>query len=123
MHETHDEASDVFQGRAGVRRNRASVRRTLAGAGGALARFRPKIARGFATIHPFRPTLTLAKNETKLIRPATLQENSDALAAIEGFKTPACKPANDKFTIDKLQTAARAVTDLRKIEMQKQDAA
>lgn len=62
----------------------------------------------------------MAKDETKRIRPITLQEDRDALSAIKGFNSPAYKPSNDKYTLDKLQAAQGAVVSAREIEVQKQ---
>lgn len=65
----------------------------------------------------------MAKDETKRIRPAILQEDRDAHSAIKGFKDPVYKPANDNFTVAKLQAAQDAVVAAREIEVQKQNEA
>lgn len=62
----------------------------------------------------------MAKNETKRIRPSILQEDRDALSAIKGFTTPDYEPANDDFTLAKLEAGQAAVVAAREIEVQKQ---
>ncbi len=65
----------------------------------------------------------MAKNETIRIRPVILQDDTKALAAIKGFKTPVYKPANDKFTLDKLEVLQVAMTAAQANEVQKQNEA
>jgi hypothetical protein len=65
----------------------------------------------------------MAKNETVRIRPVILQGDKDALAAISDYKAPVYKPANDNFTLDKLQAAEDAMKDAQVTEVQKQNEA
>jgi hypothetical protein len=65
----------------------------------------------------------MAKDETKRVRPVIVQEDRDALAAIKGFKGESYTPANDKFTLAKLQAGQDALVAAREIEVQKQNEA
>ena len=60
----------------------------------------------------------MAKDQTKRIRPATLQADRDALAAIAGLTGYA--PANTDYTLTKLQNSGGAMDDAQEIETQKQ---
>jgi hypothetical protein len=60
----------------------------------------------------------MAKNETVRIRPSHLQEDRDAFAALRSI--PSYTPANNDFTVDKIQTAQDAMVAKRDVEAQKQ---
>ncbi len=62
----------------------------------------------------------MAKDQNKRLRPAALKEDRDALSAIKGFTTPPYKPANDDFTLAKLQAGQEAVDATREAEVQRQ---
>jgi hypothetical protein len=59
----------------------------------------------------------MAKNQTKRIRPAILQADRDALAAIAGIT--GYTPANTDYTLTKLQNAGGAMDDAQETETQK----
>ncbi len=63
----------------------------------------------------------MAKDESKRVRPVILQDDRDVLSAIKGFKSPVYKPANELYTLDKLQAAQDALVAAREIEVQKQN--
>lgn len=65
----------------------------------------------------------MAKDQTKRLRPTILQEDRDALAAIKGFKKKPYKPANEDYTLDKLEAGRQAITEARETEVQKQNEA
>lgn len=60
----------------------------------------------------------MAKDETKRIRPSTLQQDRDGFAALKGVTGYA--PANADFIVAKIQTAQQNMVDMRDIEAQKQ---
>ena len=64
----------------------------------------------------------MAKDETKRVRPTILQEDRDAMAAIKGFKAPVAPyaPANDNYTLPKLQDAQNALVGLRENEVDRE---
>ena len=59
----------------------------------------------------------MAKNETRRIRPATLQADRDALAAIAGIA--GYTPANADYALAKLQLAQAGMDNEQEIETQK----
>ena len=59
----------------------------------------------------------MAKDETKRLRPSTIQSDRDALAAITGISGYA--PANTDFTLTKLQSAESNMDDAQETETQK----
>jgi len=59
-------------------------------------------------------------NPTYRIKPSTLQDDTDALAALKNI--PGYTPANAKFALDKVQTVADTMTAKREAETQQQAA-
>lgn len=59
-------------------------------------------------------------NPTYRIKPATLQEDQDAFAALQNIT--GYTPANPKFTVANVQTAATALTAKQATEVQQQAA-
>ena len=59
----------------------------------------------------------MAKDETKRIRPSTLQADRDTLAAI--FGVTGYTPANADYAVARLQAASNDMDTAQKIEMQK----
>src|SRR5437660_10309361 len=59
----------------------------------------------------------MAKNETVRIRPSLLQQDRDGFAALKAISD--YKPANEDFTVSKVQTAQDELLSKRDTEAQK----
>ena len=62
----------------------------------------------------------MAKDESKRIRPSTLQDDRDTFAALKAIGN--YTPANQDFTVAKIQTAQDAMVQKRDLEAQAQAA-
>ncbi|MEA3188933.1 MAG: hypothetical protein QOD99_2763 [Chthoniobacter sp.] len=62
----------------------------------------------------------MAKDQTKRIRPSTLQDDRDGFAALKAIGN--YTPANQEFTVAKIQALQQAMVDQRDLEAQAQAA-
>ena len=65
-----------------------------------------------------QPSTPMAKDQTKRIKPSTLQEDKDVVAAL-GTLSPAYTPSNTTYSLANLTTAQTAMTTAENLEVQK----